>query len=46
MLTFDSKFYLQIKGTAMSTIFAPAYASLTIGYYEIKFALLSARVML
>ena len=28
-LTFDSEFYLQIKGTAMDTIFAPNYANLT-----------------
>ena len=35
-LTFDSDFYLQIKGTAMGTIFAPTYANLTMGYYEIK----------
>ena len=27
MLTFNSKFYLQIKGTAMGTIFAPTYAN-------------------
>ena len=36
MLTFDSKFYLQIKGTAMGTIFAPTYANVTMGYHEIK----------
>ena len=35
-LTFDSKFYLQIKGTAMGPIFAPTYANLTMAYYEIK----------
>ena len=34
--TFDSEFYLQIKGTAMGTIFAPTYANLTMGYHEIK----------
>ena len=27
MLTFDSKFYFQKKGTAMGTIFAPTYAN-------------------
>ena len=32
-VTFDSEFYLQIKGTAMGTIFAPTYANLTIGYH-------------
>ena len=35
-LTFDSEFYLQIKGTAMGPIFAPSYANLTMAYYEIK----------
>ena len=35
-LTFDSEFYLQIKGTAMGPIFAPYYANLTMAYYEIK----------
>ena len=35
-LTFDSEFYLQIKGTAMGTIFAPTIANLTMGYHEIK----------
>ena len=34
--TFDSEFCLQIKETAMSTIFDPTYANLTIGYHEIK----------
>ena len=44
-LTFDSEFYLQIKGTAMGTIFAPTYANLTMGYHEIKvYSLLSAIV--
>ena len=35
-LTFDSKFYLQIKVTAMGTVFAPTYANLTMGYHEIN----------
>ena len=35
-LTFDSEFYLQIKGTKMGTIFAPTYADLTMVYHEIK----------
>ena len=35
-LIFDSEFYLQTKGTAMGTIFAPTYANLTKGYHEIK----------
>ena len=36
MLTLDSELYLQIKGTAMGTNFAPTYASVTMGYHEIK----------
>ena len=36
MLTFDHSLYLQIKGTAMGTIFAPTHANLTMGYHEIK----------
>ena len=36
ILTFDSEFYLQIKGTAIGTIFAPTYANLNIRYHEIK----------
>ena len=35
-ITFDSEFYLQLKGTAVGTIFAPTYANLTVGYHEIK----------
>ena len=35
-LTFYSEFYLQIKRTAMGTVFAPTYANLTLGYHEIK----------
>ena len=33
---FDSKFYLQTKGVDIGTIFAPNYANLTMGYYEIN----------
>ena len=36
MLTFDSKFCLHIKGTAMGTIFTPTYANLTMGYHQIQ----------
>ena len=36
ILTFDSEFYLQIKGTAIGTIFAPTYANLNMKYHEIK----------
>ena len=35
-LTFDSEFFLQIKGAAMGTIFATTYVNLTMGYHEIK----------
>ena len=35
-LTFDSEFYLQIKGRAIGTIFAPSYANLSMGYRKIK----------
>ena len=34
---FDNIFYNQIKGTAMGTIFAPVYANLTVGYFELQF---------
>ena len=34
---FNNKYYNQIKGMAMGTIFAPTYATLTMGYLEIKF---------
>ena len=37
-LTFDSEFYLQMKGTTMGTIFAPTYtyANLAMEYHKIK----------
>ena len=35
-LTFDSEFNLQLKGTAMGTIFAPTFANLTMEYHETK----------
>ena len=34
--TFNDEYYTQISGTAMGTIFAPTYATLTMGYLEIK----------
>ena len=34
--TFDEMFYLQIQGTAMGTIFAPTYATLSMGFHEIE----------
>ena len=35
-LTCDSMFFLQHKGTAMCTVFAPTYANLTMAYHEIQ----------
>ena len=35
-LTFDCEFYLQIKGTAVGTTFAPTYANLFMGHHGIK----------
>ena len=35
-IKFNNEFYNQIKGTAMGTIFAPTYATLSMGYFEIK----------
>ena len=35
-MIFDDNFYLQVQGTAMGTIFAPTYATLTMGYHEEK----------
>ena len=32
----NNEFYNQIKSTAMGTIFAPTYATLSMGYFEIK----------
>ena len=33
---FNNEFYKQIKGTATGTKFAPIYATLTIGYLQVK----------
>ena len=35
-MKFNQEFYNQIKGTAMGTIFAPTYITLSMGYFEIK----------
>ena len=35
--TFNDEFYRQISGTAMGTIFAPTYATLTMGFLELDF---------
>ena len=35
-LKFNNEYYNQIKGTAMGTIFAPTYATLSMRYFEIK----------
>ena len=34
--TFDTKNYIQIRGTAMGTKVAPTYATLVMGFLEIK----------
>ena len=36
-LNFDNEYFNQIKGTAMGTIFAPTYANLTMGFFELTF---------
>ena len=45
---FNSKLYLQIKGCAMGTICAPAYANIFMAYFEEKFIylLIDAKTML
>ena len=35
--TFNDEFYRQISGTAMGTIFAPTYTTLTMAYFEVHF---------
>ena len=35
-MTFDEMFYSQIQGNAMGTIFAPTYATLSMGFHEIE----------
>ena len=35
-MKFNDEFYNQIKGTGMGTIVAPTYATLLMGYFEIK----------
>ena len=35
-MKFNNEFYNQIKGTALGSIFAPPYATLSMGYFEIK----------
>ena len=34
--TFENENYIQLKGTAMGTKFAPTYATLVLGYLEMK----------
>ena len=34
-LNFDNEYFNQIKGTPMGTIFAPTYANLTMGFFEL-----------
>ena len=35
-MTFDEMFYFQTQGTAMGTVFAPTYATLSMGFHEIE----------
>ena len=35
--TLNDEFYRQISGTAMGTIFAPTYATLTMRYFKVHF---------
>ena len=35
-MKFNNEYYNHIKGTAMGTIFAPTYATLSMGHFEIK----------
>ena len=35
-MKFNNEYYNQIKGTVMGTIFAPTYATLSMGYFQIK----------
>ena len=35
-MKFNNEFYNQIEDTAMGTVFAPTYATLSMGYFEIK----------
>ena len=35
-MTFDEMFYLQIQGNPMGTIFAPTFATLSMGCHEIQ----------
>ena len=36
-LNFDSEYLNKIKGTVMGAIFAPTYANLTMGFFELAF---------
>ena len=37
---FDNEYFLQLQGTAMSTMFPPTYANLSMGYHEKKLTIL------
>ena len=39
-LNFDNEYFNQIKGTATGIIFAPTYANLTMGFFELTFCFL------
>ena len=36
LMTFDETYYLQIQGTTIDTIFAPTYATLSMGYHKVE----------
>ena len=36
-LSFDNEYFNRVKGTAMGTIFAPTYANVTMGFFELTF---------
>ena len=36
-VNFDNEYFHQVKGTVMGTIFAPTYANLIMGFFELTF---------
>ena len=44
-MNLNNEFYNQIKGAAMGTIFAPTYATLLMGYFEIASALFPVNIL-
>ena len=41
---FNDEFFVQINGTAMGTIFAPTYATLRVGYFELTLCIICINV--